>query len=91
MKIVFSCPECRSPAEIEMTGEEEAEIKTKITSTGRSPTIIVRCKQGHELLVTLYNTPNGLGIRDVVVPLRKEEESKPVSGLDWVSRAFGGE
>ncbi len=91
MKLKFSCPECKGSAELEMTDEEAQEIREKISEVGRSPTLIVNCENGHEILVTLYNTPDGLGIRDVVLPLRKDrDEDKPKSDMDWVSKTFGG-
>ncbi len=74
-----------------MTDQEENEVRQQIKSSGRSPTIIVQCQNGHDILVTLYNTPDGLGVRDVVIPLKKDTSEKPVSEIDWVSKAFGGE
>ncbi|RLI56603.1 MAG: hypothetical protein DRO93_11185 [Candidatus Thorarchaeota archaeon] len=91
MKLVFSCPECNGQAEVAMTDEEAERVRAQILKQGRSPTLIVRCENGHEILVTLYNTPDGLGIRDVVIPMRKDsEEGKPVSEIDWLKKAFGG-
>ncbi|MHA1772460.1 MAG: hypothetical protein ACTSYL_12825 [Candidatus Thorarchaeota archaeon] len=92
MKLHFSCPKCKGAAEIEMTDEEAAEVRDRIIEQGRSPTLIVKCENGHDLLVTLYNSADGLGIRDVVIPLHSgKDKSKPKSDFDWVSKAFGGE
>ena len=97
MDILFKCPECKGNALVQMTDEEANEVKQRIQTEGRSPTLIVRCENNHELLVTLYNprTGEGLGVRDIVVPHRadkddsKSDEKKP-SEIDWLSKAFGG-
>lgn len=78
-----------------MSEEEAVEIKERISKEGRSPTMIVRCENDHELLVTLYNLRDGkgLGVRDVVVPMKKDKETKSRTGsseLDWLTDAFGG-
>ena len=80
-----------------MSDEEATRVKDRIQNEGRSPTLIVRCENNHELLVTLYNlrSGDGLGVRDIVVPHRsdpdksksKEKESKEI---DWLAKAFGG-
>ncbi|MBD3408350.1 MAG: hypothetical protein GF411_19660 [Candidatus Lokiarchaeota archaeon] len=94
MKLVFKCPACDGSALIEMTDEEAAEVKERISKEGRSPTMIVRCENNHELLVTLYNQRGGkgLGVRDVVVPMQKEKKKESKTGsseLDWLTDAFG--
>ncbi|MGY5860217.1 MAG: hypothetical protein RTU63_12685 [Candidatus Thorarchaeota archaeon] len=97
MDILFQCPECKGKALVQMTDEEATEVKQRIQTEGRSPTLIVRCENNHELLVTLFNQRGGggLGVRDIVVPHRADkEESKPdekkSSEIDWLSKAFGG-
>jgi len=98
MDILFKCPDCKGNALIQMTDTEAEKVKQRIQSEGRSPTLIVRCENNHELLVTLYNlrSGDGLGIRDIIVPHRadkvvssesKEEDSKEI---DWLTKAFGG-
>ncbi|NWF94627.1 MAG: hypothetical protein HXY34_00620 [Candidatus Thorarchaeota archaeon] len=87
--IVFSCPECKSKAVVRLSETEAAKIKEEISTKGRSPTLIVKCEKDHELLVTLYNSPSGLGIRDVVVPVRSDSKKKG-SEVDWLKQAFGG-
>ncbi len=92
MDLHFSCPKCNGAAQISLTDEEVNDIQDHIKKQGRSPTLIVKCENGHELLVTLYNTGDGLGVRDVVIPLHSgDEESASTSDLDWVSKTFGGE
>ncbi len=78
--------------------EVEAEtIKQRILNEGRSPTLIVRCENDHELLVTLYNlrSGEGLGVRDVVVAHRTTDESSSKktgkNEMDWLAKAFGGD
>ncbi len=85
--ILFSCPECKSQTKITIGDAETTKLRERIKAEGRSPTLIVRCPKGHELLVTLYNSENGLSIRDVVVPVRSAERP---SEADWVRKAFGG-
>lgn len=97
MEIRFQCPECKGNALVQMSDEEATRVKDRIQNEGRSPTLIVRCENNHELLVTLYNlrSGDGLGVRDIVVPHRsdpdksksKEKESKEI---DWLAKAFGG-
>ncbi|MFW9921618.1 MAG: hypothetical protein ACFFED_18600 [Candidatus Thorarchaeota archaeon] len=97
MELVFKCPECSRHAKILMSDEEAITVRQRIIDEGRSPTVIVRCESNHELIVTLYNlrTGDGLGIRDIVVPVRSEsEDTKKKSGskeVDWLAKAFGGE
>lgn len=80
-----------------MSDEEAGQIKERIRSEGRSPTLIVRCENNHELLVTLYNprTGDSLGVRDIVVPHRSAsgDSSKKTGSkeVDWLAKAFGGE
>ncbi len=79
---------------MDITEEEVADVKARIAQDGRSPTVIVKCENGHDLLVTLYNMGDGLGVRDVVVAMTKAEVSgnkTEVSEIDWLKRAFGGE
>ena len=97
MDILFKCPECKGNAKVHMTDEEASEVKQRIQKEGRSPTLIVRCENNHELLVTLYNprTGEGLGVRDIVVPHRSDtdnstSENKEASEIDWLTKAFGG-
>ena len=75
----------------------EKAVKNRIKNEGRSPTLIVRCENNHELLVTLYNlrSGDGLGVRDVVVPHRfdgekAEPKDKGSKEIDWLTKAFGG-
>jgi hypothetical protein len=98
MDIILKCPECKDRATIELTDDEAQRIKQRILDEGRSPTLIVRCVNNHELLVTLYNlrSGEGLGVRDIVVALRGKEgsEKQKKSGdkeVDWLAKAFGGE
>jgi hypothetical protein len=80
-----------------MPDEEAETIKQRIVNEGRSPTLIVRCVNNHELLVTLYNlrTGEGLGVRDVVVAHRTADESSSKktekTEMDWLAKAFGGD
>jgi hypothetical protein len=97
MEILFKCPECKGNALVQMSDEEAYAVKQRIQNEGRSPTLIVRCINNHELLVTLYNlrSGEGLGIRDIVVPHRSEKESsktneKDSKEIDWLAKAFGG-
>ncbi|MBD3408347.1 MAG: hypothetical protein GF411_19645 [Candidatus Lokiarchaeota archaeon] len=95
MDITFKCPECQGQTTIKLSDEEAESIKQRIKDEGRSPTMIANCENGHELLVTLYNQRGGkgLGVRDVVVPMKKKEEPKKRTGskeLDWLTDAFGG-
>ena len=97
MDILFKCPECKGKAIVQMTDEEAYDVKQRIQTEGRSPTLIVRCENHHELLVTLYNprTGEGLGVRDIVVPHRADKDEsksddKKTSEIDWLSKAFGG-
>jgi hypothetical protein len=76
--------------------EPEAEaVKKRIADEGRSPTMIVNCSEGHELLVTLYINGGKLAVRDVVVPMRAENEdnneNKSPSEIDWLKKTFGGD
>lgn len=97
MEITFKCPECQGKSILALSDGEAAQIKERIRSEGRSPTLIVRCENDHELLVTLYNprTGDSLGVRDVVVPHRSGEDdmSKKTGSkeVDWLAKAFGGE
>ncbi len=86
--VIFLCPECKTQTKITLNDSETAQIKERIKAEGRSPTLIVQCPKGHELLVTLYNSKSGLNVRDVVVPVRSGT-SRP-SEIDWVRKAFGG-
>jgi hypothetical protein len=97
MDILFKCPECKGNAKVQMTDEEANEVKQRIQAEGRSPTLIVRCENNHELLVTLYNprSGEGLGVRDIVVPHRSDADNsktdeKESSEIDWLTKAFGG-
>jgi hypothetical protein len=95
MELSFSCPECSSGAIINLSEDEVENIKKTIVEKGRSPTLLSRCENGHELLVTLYFRDDELGVRDIAVPIGtgKEEKKKPekeLSGeLDWVKDVFG--
>ena len=95
MELAFSCPECSSGAVIALDDEEVENIKKTIVEKGRSPTLLSKCANGHELLVTLYFRDDELGVRDIAVPIEagKQEEKKPdkkLSGdLDWVKDVFG--
>lgn len=94
VEIVFSCPECKGKASMDISEEEVQDVKARIAKEGRSPTMIVACDNGHDLLVTLYNVGDGLGVRDVVVAMKKTEpadENKEVSEIDWLKKAFGGD
>ena len=97
MDILFKCPECKGNSIVQMTDEEANDVKQRIQTEGRSPTLIVRCDNNHELLVTLFNqrAGGGLGVRDIVVPHRADPDSsksddKKSDELDWLSKAFGG-
>jgi hypothetical protein len=98
MSIPFKCPACGGKAIVELTSDEEQDIKNRILEDGRSPTLIVRCENDHELLVTLFNlrSGEGLGVRDVIVPHRSDSgsengnESEP-DETDWLAKAFGGD
>lgn len=94
MQIVFSCPECKGKASMDISEDEVRDVKERIAKDGRSPTMIVACENGHDLLVTLYNVGDGLGVRDVVVAMKKTESAsgkEEVSEIDWLKKAFGGE
>ena len=80
-----------------MSDEDAFAVKERIQKEGRSPTLIVRCENNHELLVTLYNlrSGDGLGVRDIVVPHRSDPDKsqsndKDSKELDWLTKAFGG-
>ncbi len=80
-----------------MSDTEAVTVKERIQNEGRSPTLIVKCENDHELLVTLYNLRNGegLGIRDIIVPHRSasdktESKKKDSKEIDWLTKAFGG-
>lgn len=97
MEILFKCPKCKGNALVQMTEEEADIVKQRIQNEGRSPTLIVRCLNNHELLVTLYNLHggDGLGVRDIVVPHRSDKETtkskdKDSKEIDWLTKAFGG-
>lgn len=91
MRIPVTCPECTADAVIELDAQESEEIKKKILSGGRSPTLIATCEKGHQILVTLYFRNNEFGVRDVMVPIRADKkEQKEVSEIDWIGDAFGG-
>ena len=97
MEIRFQCPECKGNALVHMSDEDAIGVKERIQSEGRSPTLIVRCENNHELLVTLYNlrSGDGLGVRDIVVPHRSdtdksESKDKDSKEVDWLTKAFGG-
>jgi len=97
MDILFKCPECKGNAIVQISDKEAEEVKQRIQNEGRSPTLIVRCENNHELLVTLFNQRDGkgLGIRDVVVPHRSgkpasESTKEDSKELDWLTKAFGG-
>jgi hypothetical protein len=90
MKIPVTCPECAKAAMLSLTEKEEEEIKERILAGGRSPALIATCPNGHELLVTVYFRGGEFGVRDVVVPLRADDEKGEISEVDWVGKAFGG-
>ena len=95
MDIPFKCPECKGTAIVLLTDDEAKNIKVRIKSEGRSPTLIVKCENGHELLVTLYNLRlgDGLGVRDVIMPHRQDpqkEKGCEDKEVDWLKGAFGG-
>ena len=97
MEIRFQCPECKGNALVKMSDADAEGVKKRIQKEGRSPTLIVRCENNHELLVTLYNqrSGDGLGIRDIVVPHRSdigktESSDKDSKEIDWLAKAFGG-
>lgn len=95
MDIVFKCPECQGQTVIKLSEGEAESIRKRINDEGRSPTMIANCENGHELLVTLYNQRGGkgLGVRDVVVPMKTDKAPKKKTGsaeLDWLTDAFGG-
>lgn len=95
MELTFSCPECSSGAVINLDDEEVENIKKTIVDKGRSPTLLSRCENGHELLVTLYFRDDELGVRDIAVPIgtgkqeKKEPDEKLSGELDWVKDVFG--
>ncbi|MFW9807404.1 MAG: hypothetical protein ACFFFK_11810, partial [Candidatus Thorarchaeota archaeon] len=63
-----------------MSEAEAASVKARIINEGRSPTLIVKCENNHELLITLYNLRDGegLGVRDIVVPQRSDNMDSTV-------------
>jgi hypothetical protein len=91
LQLVFKCPICSSGADLDIDDEQIESIKKAILDHGRSPTLLSKCDDGHELLVTLYFRDDELGIRDVAVPLdpNGEKKEKPTE-LDWVRSTFGG-
>lgn len=94
MELAFSCPKCSSGSIITLTDEEVKNIQETIVEKGRSPTMISKCDNGHELLVTLYFRDGELGVRDVVMPIgtskdAKKPEKKLSGELDWVKDVFG--
>ncbi len=95
MELGFSCPECSSGAVINLDQDEIEKIKKTIIEKGRSPTLLSRCSNGHELLVTLYFRDDELGVRDVAVPIgtgkqdEKKTDKKLSGDLDWVKDVFG--
>ncbi len=89
MEISLTCPKCSKGTTLSLSDEEANEVKAKILSGGRSPTLLATCPGGHELIITLYFRNNEFGVRDVVMPMRAEENGE-VSEIDWVSKAFGG-
>ena len=95
LQIVFQCPECNKSVKMKMKKGEAEDIKKRISAEGRSPTMIVKCPQGHELLVTLYIKEGELAARDIVVPMKiktkKDDKKKAPSEIDWLKDAFGGE
>jgi hypothetical protein len=90
MEIPLTCPKCSKGTILNLSDEEATEVKEKILSGGRSPTLLATCPSGHELIITLYFRNDEFGIRDVVMPMRADEENNEVSEIDWVSKAFGG-
>lgn len=92
MELAFSCPKCSSPTKITLRDDEIENIKVQIKEAGRSPILIARCENGHDLLVTLYFRNDELGIRDVMVSIDvKNKETKTISEIDWLRSTFGGE
>jgi len=94
MELAFSCPQCSSGAVISLSDEEVENIKVSIVEKGRSPTLLSKCDEGHDLLVTLYFRDDELGVRDVAMPIgkteREKDPEKKLSGeLDWVKDVFG--
>jgi len=93
MELTFSCPKCSSGAIINLDDVEVKNIQEMIIKQGRSPTMISKCENGHELLITLYFRDGELGVRDVVMPIEakaSENSKEPPSELDWVRDTFGG-
>lgn len=93
MELAFSCPKCSSGAIIYLTEDEVKNIQETIVDKGRSPTLLSKCKNGHELLVTLYFRDGELGVRDVVMPIEagsSDESKQKPNELDWVRDTFGG-
>jgi hypothetical protein len=93
MELTFSCPKCSAGAVLILKDEEVKNIQQTIIEKGRSPTLLSKCKNGHDLLVTLYFRDDELGIRDVAVPIEpstKDEIKKRPNELEWVRDAFGG-
>ena len=52
MEIRFQYPECKGNAIVQMSDEDATGVKERIQNEGRSPTLIVRCENNNELLVT---------------------------------------
>jgi len=94
MNLTVTCPECSKNATLSLNEKQEDDVKNKIRSQGRSPTLITECSQGHELLVTLYFRGSELAVRDVIVAYVPDSEAgkqqKAKSEIDWVKHAFGG-
>lgn len=90
MRILLSCPSCATEAILNLNDDEAEEIKQRILDGGRSPALIAKCTNGHEILVTLYFRNGSFGVRDVALPIRADGTEEKVSEIDWVSKAFGG-
>ena len=90
MQLVFSCPKCSSEAKIVLDEAEVESVKKAIVEEGRSPTLLSKCNNGHDLIVTLYFRDDELGIRDVAMPLDPGKDDEKPSEFDWVKRTFGG-
>ncbi len=93
MNLKITCPECDSDATLSLSEEQQNDVKNKIRSEGRSPTLITECSQGHELLITLYFRGSNLSVRDVIVAYKTQPEEhdsdESPSEIDWVKQAFG--
>ncbi len=92
MNLVFSCPKCSAAGEVRFSDEDIEQIRKAILENGRSPTVISRCENGHEVIITLYLRDDKLGIRDIATPLDTgtQGEEKKMGELDWLRKAFGG-